>query len=151
MGALGGARHVTNFDGRFVLKGHSAMFVPVARYDSSIQWHLIQRNENDYIPYREIGISSPSQSLLGTIDLQSFASSRTFLGWWNAAETHCGTASATYDKIGWSSAEPPRRSARYSGGELGFQTIVTGKLSFAMGAKDGRLHFSLGGPLERII
>ena len=151
MAALGGARHATDFDGGVVLKGHSAMFVPVNRYPQSIQWHLIRRSDEQRILYRELIQECPNRAMLEEVDYESLQITRAFLGWWKSSETYLGTRDAAYESIDWSPAGEARRSIRLSGANIGFSKIVTGQLNFIMGAKDGSLHISQKGPFQRIV
>lgn len=151
MAALCGARHLTEFEGGLVLKGQSAMFVPVKGHESSVQWHFIQGKSDDRIPYQEVKTRNIHRAPLSEVSYESARSARTFLGWWKYAETHLGTADAGYGDIDWSSASEARRSIRFSGTELGLQNVLTGKINFVMGAKDGRLHFERGGPFQKIV
>ena len=151
MAALGGARYVTEFEGGLVLKGYSAMFVPTKRYKQSIQWHLIRHSDEQRIIYRELRHQCPNRTMLEEVDHESLRTTRAFLGWWKSSETHLGTGDAAYDSIDWSPAGEAQRPTRFSGANLGFQTMVTGQLSFVLGAKDGRLHFSQKGPFQRIV
>ena len=151
MAALGGARHVTEYQGGLVLKGFSAMFVPIKRYDRSIQWHLIKRRDDQRILYRELSSGQPKRAMVEEVDHQSLWNTRAFLGWWKSAEIHLGTVGAAYNDIDWSSAGEARRPTKFAGANLGFQTMITGQLNFVLGAKDGRLHFSQERPFQRII
>ena len=151
MAALGGARHVTDFEGGLVLKGHSAMFVPIKRYDQSIQWHLIRRSDDQRVLYRDASEECPSRAMLDEVDYASLENTRAFLGWWKSAETYLGTADSAYDSIDWSPAGEARRSAKLAGANLGFQQMLSGQLSFVLGAKDGKLHFSQKGPFQRVV
>ena len=151
MAALGGARHVTEFEGGLVMKGFSAMFVPIKHYDQSIQWHLIRRSDEQRVLYRDATKDCPSRALLDKVDHAALQNSRAFLGWWKSAETYLGTADSAYNEIDWSTAGEARSSARMTGGTLGFQNTVTGQLSFALGAKDGRFHLSQKGPFQKIV
>ena len=151
MAALGGARHVVDFEGGLVMKGHSAMFVPLKRYDQSIQWHLIRRSDEQRIRYREVSNECPNRAMLEEVDHETLSNTRVFLGWWPSSETHLGTADAAYNSIDWSPAGDAKRATRFSGASIGFQTMVTGQLSFAPGAKDGRLHFSQKGPFQKVV
>ena len=151
MAALGGARHVTDYQGGLVLKGFSAMFVPLKRYDQSIQWHLIKHRDDHRILYRELSSGHPKRATVEEVSYQSLWNTRAFLGWWKSGETHLGTVGAAYNDIDWSSAGEASRPARFSGANIGFQTMITGQLHFIMGAKDGRSHFSQKGPFQRII
>lgn len=151
MAALGGARHATEFEGGLVLKGHSAMFVPVERHKRSIQWHLIRHSDEERMLYGQLRNEHLKRAMLKDVDHESLRTARAFLGWWKFSETHLGTGDAAYDGIDWSSAGEAKRPTRFSGGNIGFQTMVTGQLNFIMGAKDGRLHFSQKRPFQRIV
>ena len=151
MAALGGARHATQFQGGLVLKGHSAMFVPLKRYDQSIQWHLIRRSGEHRILYREVSDECPNRAMLEEVDHDALLDTRAFLGWWPCSETHLGTADAAYNNIDWSPAGDAKRTTKFSGANIGFQTMITGQLHFILGAKDGRSHFPQKGPFQRII
>lgn len=151
MAALGGARHATEFDGGLVLKGHSAMFVPVERHRHSIQWHLIRNSDEERMLYGQLRKERLKRAMLEEVDHESLRTTRAFLGWWKFSETHLGTGDAAYDSIDWSPAGEAKRPTRFSGGSIGFQTMITGQLNFIMGAKDGRLHFSQKAPFQRII
>ena len=151
MAALGGARHVVDFEGGLVMKGYSAMFVPLKRYDQSIQWHLIRRSDEHRILYRELSIECPNRAMLEEVGHEALLKARAFLGWWPSSETHLGTADAAYNNIDWSPAGDAKRTTKFSGASIGFQTMITGQLSFAPGAKDGRLHFSQKGPFQKVM
>lgn len=151
MAALGGARHMTQYDGGLVLKGHSAMMVPIKLHQDSIEWHFIHGDEEQQVPYRKIREWKADHISLRIIDFESLGNRRTFLGWWHSAETHLETADADYESIGWSSAAEPHRAIKVSGAEVGFQSMFTSKASFIMGAKDGRLHFAREGPFPKIV
>ena len=151
MAVLGGARHVVEFEGGLVMKGHSAMFVPLKRYDQSIQWHLIRRSDEHRILYRELSNECPNRAMLEEVDHEALLNSRAILGWWSSSETHLGTADAAYNSIDWSPAGDAKRTTQFSGASIGFQTMVTGQLSFTPGAKDGRLHFAQKGPFQKVM
>ena len=151
MAALSGARHVTEFEGGLVLKGFSVMLVPIKRHKQSIQWHLLRCSDDDRMPYRQLRTECLNRAMLEEVDYGSLRATRAFLGWWKMSETHLGTRGEAHDNIDWSPAGEARRPARFSGANLGFQTMLTGQLNFNLGAKDGRLHFSQKGPFQRIV
>ena len=151
MAVLGGARHVVDFEGGLVMKGYSAMFVPLKRYGQSIQWHLIRRSDEHRILYRELRSECPNRAMLEEINHEALLNTRAFLGWWPASETHLGTVDAAYKSIDWSPAGYAKRTTKFSGASIGFQTMITGQLSFAPGAKDGSLHFSQRGPFQKVV
>lgn len=151
MAALGGARHITNYEGGLVLKGFSAMFVPVKKYEDSVQWHLISDKQGNRVFYRELKSLTSNRALLVDVTPDFVRGARTFLGWWKAAETHLGTQEAAYGSIDWSPAKKVDRPIRFSGAEIGFQWMVTGKLNFSMGAKDGNFHFSRERPFRQLL
>ena len=151
MAALGGARHLTEYNGGLVLKGYSTLFVPVECHEDSVQWHFIQGSDGKHMPYRELRERSLDRVPLASVNAETVKNKRNFLGWWISAETHLGTADADYKSIGWTRAQAPHRPVKFSGVEIGFQSMITGKANFVMGAKDGKHHFGRTGPFQKII
>lgn len=151
MAALGGVRHAVDFEGGLVLKGHSTLFVPTKRHESSVQWHMIRAQGEVRLPYREASVQCPDRALLKDLNHDWLGTTRAYLGWWKKAETYLGTVDADYESIDWSPAGEAKRSVKLSGANIGFQTMVTGQLNFVMGGKDGKLHFSQKGPFQKIV
>ena len=151
MAALGGARHVSEFDGGLVLKGYSAMFVPINCQQNSVQWHLICARGEDRISYREASIRCPNRVLLGELNHEKLSTTRTFLGWWKEAETHLATADVDYGNIHWSKAKEASSTTRLTGGNVGFSKIISAQMSFVLGAKDGPYHYSQQEPFQKTI
>lgn len=151
MAALAGATHAFDFEGGFVLKGFSAMLVPIKSYSNSTQWHLIQNEKGGHIDYAEVRSQCPERALLAEVNLESLLSKRAFLGWWKAADTLLGTADVAYAEIAYSGVKPPGRSAKISGASLGFSQYLSGAATFGFGRKDGRLHISRTGGLKQIL
>lgn len=150
MAALGGARHAIDFEGGLVLKGYSALIVPVRRYERAVQWHLIRARGDDRISYREAS-QYPNRALLKDLDHDVLGSTRAYLGWWKESETHLGTADADYESIDWSKAKEASPSPRLTGGTLGVSKIVYAQVNIALGAKDGLLHYSQKEPFQKTI
>ena len=151
MAALGGARHVSEYEGGLVLKGHSAMFVPISCQKSSVQWHLICASGEDRIPYREASVQCPNRALVGQLNHEKLSTTRTFLGWWKEAQTHLATADVDYGNIDWSNAKEAGSPPRLTGGTVGVSKILTAQVNFHLGAKDGSYHYSQQGPFQRTI
>lgn len=151
MADLAGARHITTYDGRWVMKGYSSMLIPVKQSGDFVQWHLLLGNGRSRMTYKELNDHCVDRRLTNEIDLESLQSKRVFLGWWKNATTHLGTADGAYEGIDWSPAKEARRSTRFSGGEIGFQSIGAGKLCFSVGVKDGRFHLALEKPFRRVV
>ena len=108
MAALGGARHAMGFEGGWVLKGYSTLFVPVKRYQDSVQWHLICATGENRVSFSEVSTQHPNRALLKDLIHDELKTTRTFLGLWKVAETHLATADADYD-VDWSKAEEAGR------------------------------------------
>ena len=151
MAALGGARHVTEFEGGLVLKGYSAMFVPIKCQQKSVQWHLLCARGEDRIPYREASIQCPNRALLGELNHEKLSTTRTFLGLWKEAQTHLATADVEYGEIDWSKAKEAGSSPRLTGGTVGVSKIISAQMSFVLGAKDGSYHYSQREPFQKTI
>ena len=151
MAALGGARHVSEYEGGLVLKGYSAMFVPISCQQSSVQWHLICASGEERIPYREASVQCPNRALVGQLNHEKLSTTRTFLGWWKEAQTHLATADVDYGNIDWSNAKEAGSPPRLTGGTVGVSKILTAQVSFHLGAKDGSYHYSQQGPFQRTV
>jgi hypothetical protein len=151
MASLGGASHVVEFEGGLLLKGFSCMFVPLKRSGDSIQWHFVRNEDDSRLEYWQVDKLCPGRALLDSIDQESLASTRAFLGWWGKVTTHLGTIDANYENLDWSASKEPDRPATFSGGSIGFQNYITGELTFAVGPKDSKLHISRTGPYNRIL
>ena len=150
MAALGGARHITEYDGSLIIKGEFAAFVPIECHESSVQWHCI-RNSASPVSYEEIPLRIPHRAPLSTVDFASLEGKRMFLGWWALSESHMGTKDTDYERIDWSSAHACARPIKFMAIDLGFQSIATGKAGFIMGAKEGKLHPAQKAPFENVI
>ena len=151
MAALGGARHVTEFKGGLVLKGHSAMFVPIKCQQNSVQWHLICARGEDRIPYREASVQCPNRALLKDLNHEKLSTTRTFLGWWKESQTHLATADFDYKNIDWSKAKEASSSPRLTGGTVGVSKIIYAQMNFVLGTKDGSYHYSQEEPFQKTI
>lgn len=99
MASLGGARHAIEFQGGLMIKGYSAMFVPIRKCKGSIQWHLVRSMDDNRLPYWEASRQCPNRALLKDVDIQSIQTMRSFLGWWGEAETHLGARDASYGDL----------------------------------------------------
>jgi len=151
MAALGGVRHAVSLEGGLILKGYSCAFVPVMRYEDSIQWHFSENDSEDRLPYWEVEAQYPNRAGLQDVNLETLASTRAFVGWWGTTETHLGTEEADYGNIDYSSAGDVGKSVQFDGISLGFQQLVTGEANFRLGTRDGKLHIERRGPYQKII
>ena len=148
MAALVGARHAVAFQGGLVIKGFSAMLIPVKTNGDSIQWHMISNSIENRMAYQAASARCPDRCSLREVSERILRSTRTFLGWWERAENYLGSDCINYDNLDWSSAKEARRPVRISGGALGFQNLMAGEVNFILGPKDGRLHLSQKGPFK---
>ena len=151
MAALGGARHVVDFEGGLVLKGWSTLLVPMERHEDSVQWHLICARGEDRIPYREASVQCPNRALLEDLNHEELRTTRAFLGLWKEAETHLATADADYESIDWSKAKEAGPSPRLTGGTFGISKIISAQMNFVLGAKDGPFHYSQQEPFLKTV
>ena len=149
MAALGGARYAMDFEGGLVLKGDSTLFVPIRRYEDSVQWHFLHARGEERISYHEASLQCPNRVLL--LDHEKLRTTRAFLGWWKEAETHLGTEDADYKSIDWSTAEEAGPSLRLTGVTIGLSKIISTQMNFALGGKEGSFHYSQDGPFRKTI
>lgn len=151
MAALGGARHAADFEGGLVLKGYSALLVPIRRHEDSVQWHLIRARDEERISYQEASLQCPNRVLLKDLNHEALVTTRAFLGWWREAEINLGTGDADYESIDWSKAKEVGPLPRLTGGTLGVSKIISASVNFQLGAKDGSFHHFQDGPFQKTI
>jgi hypothetical protein len=82
---LAGAKRVTFFDTRLVIKGYSTLLVPMRRCDGMIIWHLIYDKQGKRISYLSDTVDHGVH--IGNSDLYSC---RHILGWCSDAKTFAG-------------------------------------------------------------
>ena len=151
MAALGGARHAADYEGGLVLKGYSALLVPIRRHEDSVQWHLIRARDEERISYQEASLQCPNRALLKDLNHEALITTRAFLGWWKEAEINLGTGDADYESIDWSKAKEVGPLPRLTGGTLGVSKIISASVNFQLGAKDGSFHHFQDGPFQKTI
>ncbi|KAG4443521.1 hypothetical protein IFR05_000994 [Cadophora sp. M221] len=151
MAALGGAAHHVVYEGGILIKGFSAMFVPLKRIGDCVQWHFISNSDGSRLPYWEVDGRCPGRALLDQVDEKSVRSTRDFLGWWGETTCQLGSRGMDYENISWTELKEPDRAAKFSGGSIGFQMFGTGELNFSVGSKDSKLHISRPGPYQMIV
>jgi hypothetical protein len=151
MAALGGASHAVEFKGGLMLKGFSCMFVPLQRHGNSIQWHFITNEDNTRLEYLQADQQCPKRALLGSVDQESLASTRAFLGWWGKVTTNLGTTDAKYENINWSPTKEASRPRTTPVLSIRLLNIIEVGVSFAMGPKDSKLHVSRTGHYEKLL
>lgn len=151
MAALAGVRHAVEYEGGIILKGYSSALFPVKRYKDSIQWHYIENDNHERLPYWAVETRCPGRAMLNEVSMKDLKNTRAFVGWWGITETNLGTKTANYENIDWSSCEQVSRSVRFSGTTMGFQQIMIGEVNFSLGARDGKLHVQRKGPYQRIV
>lgn len=73
MAALGGVSYAMDAGSGYILRGEDVAFVPVARRDQHVQWHLVRRDE---VLESYTQLANGSQKL----DVQALSSTIAFLG-----------------------------------------------------------------------
>ncbi|MCJ1405071.1 hypothetical protein MMC11_008297 [Xylographa trunciseda] len=149
--ALSGVQYSAIFKGGTILKGFSSMLIPTVSYDDSVQWHFWYSHTGDQLDYSEV--PDKQRVLVSEIDMQK---KRAFLGWCERAEIHLGTRGTKYTELKCSSALEPGEHMTWSGVAPSFNAGIfnTGiGLTFQLkfGARDGNIHFSREGSLQKII
>ena len=143
MVALVEASHAFEYEGGIVIKGFSAMFVPVRRRGSIVQWHLISNEDPaKHLAYNAVLNRCPDRALLKDLDFRSLFTTRAIVGWWGSTELLLAGESADHAALHYSGAQK-------SSGDLleidcvniGIQNIQNfgfAQLAFSLGRKDGR-------------
>ncbi len=90
MAALGQTPYAAVFDDRVVIKGHSTMFVPTERSQTSAVWHFMYNEDGSRIPYW--AATSDPQHRINTdaLNFRDLQETRHFLGWTNYACSKAG-------------------------------------------------------------
>jgi len=151
MARLGGAAHHVEYAGGILIKGFSAMFVPLKRVGNSVQWHFISTHDGSRLPYWQVDEHCPDKALLAQVDQEAIGTTRAFLGWWGNTVVQLGSSEPKYDEISWTELKEPGQSALFSGANIGFQTFGTGELNSTVGPKESKLCISRSGPYQRIV
>jgi len=92
MASLAEATYATDFDGGILIKGFSAMFIPVVRIQNSVLWHLLYEDDGGRISYFLANRYNRCSSVpgAGNVDVSLLGSSRNFLGWVSSAVLKAG-------------------------------------------------------------
>jgi hypothetical protein len=88
MARLGGAERATIYDGQFIIKGFSTMFVPTELTHNSITWHFVFNQNEERISYLEAKKRCPDEVVITTY--ACLESSRNFLGWTTSVLLYTG-------------------------------------------------------------
>ena len=149
--ALSGVQYSATFEGGTILKGFSSMLYPTVSYDGSIQWHFRYSHTGDQLNYSEM--QDKKRVLVSEKDMRE---KRAFLGWCERAEIHLGTRGTNYSELKYSSALELSSHMTWSGLTpsitAGISNICGGlTIHLKFGARDGNVHFSRKGSLQKII
>ena len=151
MAALVGVRHAVEFEGGILLKGFVSMLVPTELHKGSVQWHLVQSEDGERLPYWKVHTLCPTRLSLADMDFERMQNTRAFLGWCTSVETRLGVSDAEYGCIDYSNAMEAGRTPRISGASIGFQSFGAGELNFSLGPRDGKFHIARKGPFQKIL
>jgi len=103
MAGLGGVSVATQYDGGYLLKGRSVMFVPVERRGNSVLWHSIQ-NDHGRIQYKDVANLCKRKRLpIGKLNENDLLSTRAFLGWCKTSANNLGRFSCQLISLGLAS------------------------------------------------
>ncbi|TVY84916.1 hypothetical protein LSUE1_G001846 [Lachnellula suecica] len=151
MAALTGVRHAVEYKGGIILKSFSCAFLPVKRYQDSIQWHYIEGDENERLSYGIVVAEYPHRALVKDgVDVESLKHTRAFVGWWGITETHLGGENVNYNNIDYSAATPANRTKNISDVTIGFSQIITSSAKFSLGGRE-KVHFERKGRYQNIV
>ncbi|KAK5738841.1 hypothetical protein LTR17_005776 [Elasticomyces elasticus] len=98
---LGDILWATVYANKFMLKGFSSAFYPVAIKAKSILWHFVCTRHDEHLPYVAAGNSCAGAEALVGMDLSWLRSSRHFVGWTPNAESVLGTRDYDYASLGY--------------------------------------------------
>ena len=150
MAALGGARHITEFEGGLVMKGPSTLFIPTIQNKDLVVWHLIENSSRARIKY-EVVRQYQNRVLLHELNHSKLQSKRTILGWWEVKETILGAQNTPYADLEWSEAKKTGRSFKVSQVALGFSKPFTAQVNFSSDGADNMLRYPCSGSFKTIL
>ncbi|KAK5167846.1 hypothetical protein LTR04_007183 [Oleoguttula sp. CCFEE 6159] len=87
MAFLANVRYPLEFENGLVLRGPGAFLLPVAKLETGIQWHLVQGQDTKDL----LKALTLYPDWYQTMDFESLARPRTFLGYCSYAQIHVGT------------------------------------------------------------
>ncbi|MCJ1405385.1 hypothetical protein MMC11_008613 [Xylographa trunciseda] len=152
MTALGGVQRAFVYQGGVILKGFSAAFVPIERYNDSIQWHMVQNEDGKRLTYQEVVQRCPNRSMLKDVSLECLKYSRAILGWCSTVQGRLGTADFDYKNIDYAEGlSDASRDVTITGANLGLSEHATMGLSVAFGRKGSKKHIARSGTFKTIL
>ncbi|KAK3648108.1 hypothetical protein LTR56_002586 [Elasticomyces elasticus] len=98
---LGDILWATVYANKFMLKGFSSAFYPVAIKAKSVLWHFVCTPHDEHLPYAAAGNSCAGAEALVGMDISWLRSSRHFIGWTPDAESILGTKDYDYASLGY--------------------------------------------------
>ncbi|KAF3049244.1 hypothetical protein E8E11_008596 [Didymella keratinophila] len=135
MAALVHSQRVTNFSGRLMMKGFSAMLVLTKRIDDVHMWHLIFDEDDEHISYDDPRVREIETLQVDAVDIEKLQSERHTIGWCSQVTSLTGSPSANY-RVRYSQLPRPRSGFALEKVSISGGKIVSAGLSFAIGKKD---------------
>ncbi|KAL6401515.1 hypothetical protein AUP68_15388 [Ilyonectria robusta] len=133
LSALIGGSAAAEYCGGILIKGFSAMLVPVKRTEHGIQWHLVSSNDEETpLSYLEGVGWCPERANTSEVPMDLISTSRTFVGWCREVISCLGRNPKDFDYaiIRNSHAEPPTSRITLDNITVGFQQIATAEANF---------------------
>lgn len=147
-------RHAVEFQGGIIMKGPSALLIPIRRHGNTVQWHFISNlddNENKRFSFQDGLKQCESRVLLDELDLKSIHTTRAIVGWCSEVHNLTGSHLADYSRIGFSCTKPLSQFLKMSGGAIAFHDFSVGGINFTLGRKDCKLVYRRSANFSKII
>lgn len=140
-----GIQHAIVFQGGVVMKGPTAMLLPISRQGDIIQWHLVvPEHGRRRLSYLDGVRKCTSRALINEVDLEALKHTRAIVGWWSEARMRLGDPDVNYENIDYSTAETYEPSVRFSKLALGVQQFATAQFEATLGPKDSGYQMKWG-------
>ncbi|GAW26427.1 putative Pfs domain protein [Rosellinia necatrix] len=140
MATLVGSNQITDFNGRAIMKGFSAMLVAMKATGDLLVWHYIFSSDQVYQSYlHDVTVDVDGQD----IDLIQLDTARHVVGWCSNLKWNAGAHDAAYHQIDRSGLPPPGSGLLFEKVTISGGKFVTFSTTIALGVKDIPIHVTI--------
>ncbi|KAF1971922.1 hypothetical protein BU23DRAFT_569422 [Bimuria novae-zelandiae CBS 107.79] len=138
MAVLAKIPFATCYRNGYVFKGRSFILEPVERRETSVQWHLFQKQGKTRVRYEDLAELCPKRLMLDTYDETDLLSAECFLGWCPQCDINLATEGYNYRSIQYSKAGPLSKSTiSLTSFSVGFQQWGAASLNYTIRNNQG--------------
>ncbi|KAM0512399.1 hypothetical protein ACHAPE_008848 [Trichoderma viride] len=143
MAGLVRTKRIEQFNGKYFIKGFSAMLVPTKRSGDAIIWHYVYKEDGSYISY--LDTAGADDEHVKTIDVET---SRHVVGWCMEANIYAGSSKAK--PVNCSHLPKPQADGLFPNVTMSPGKHIMGGSPHMLGVKDTPIHISEDGYIPRL-